>query len=152
MNMLYGLLLGSVLALTGCQSAYRAAEGHEPLGYRETRIDDRRYQVSFESWRGRHAQHLHDWALYRAAELAQQQGYAWLRVISTREDAQEQIVAGVDQYPIIRQQEATSHAALQTPGAPMQHTVLRATLEVEFMNSAEGPAQRVEGILARPLP
>jgi hypothetical protein len=80
-------LLG--LALAGCTSGptrYIPALDGDDMGYREQRIEDQRYRVSFRANPDFKAAEVEDMALRRAAELTIQNGFQWFSVVSRRTD------------------------------------------------------------------
>lgn len=78
------LLIMSILILAGCASKpdYRAANKGS-TGYSEQKISDDRYRVEFKSVSNSVAD-AGDYALLRAAELTQAQGYDWF-VVTNKE-------------------------------------------------------------------
>lgn len=81
---------GSTLALVifvvvACASTpvYRPAEEDGDIGYRETRLTDDKYRVSFRGSRSTSAEAVRDYALLRAAEVTLQNGHDWFEVLSS---------------------------------------------------------------------
>ncbi|WP_084396651.1 CC0125/CC1285 family lipoprotein [Henriciella aquimarina] len=87
LRLLPGMAAAIVLLLTACQSvepvpyqAARAGADGGP-GYSETRIDESVYRVSFEGNAATPARTVEDYLLYRAAEIAKQEGFASFTVL-----------------------------------------------------------------------
>lgn len=80
------LLLGfAVAALSACAAApvYQPAFGGKP-GYSEVRIEQDRYRVSYRGPAGADPALIEDFALLRAADVTQAQGFEWFIVDSRR--------------------------------------------------------------------
>jgi opacity protein-like surface antigen len=78
------LLITSLLALSlaACAtgpSAYGPAQSEEGLGFQTTKIENDRFRVSYT---GRSDIEAQDYALLRAAEIAQAEGYSHFRVLT----------------------------------------------------------------------
>lgn len=75
---------------TACssQSPYRDAS-RGGYGYKETRISEQRYRITFNA-RGDNSAAAMDYALLRAAELSLEKGYDWFEVV----DRQTEIIRG----------------------------------------------------------
>lgn len=77
------------LAVTACTSGptrYIPAMDGDDMGYREQRIEEQRYRISFRANPDLKAAEVEDMALRRAAELAVQNGYQWFQVVSRMTD------------------------------------------------------------------
>lgn len=80
------------LTLTLCISAcatstpYQPAEHRRAVGYTETQLTDNRYRIVFAGNHLTPRQHVHDYALLRAAELTLQAGYEWFQLAGRDED------------------------------------------------------------------
>ena len=77
------------LALAACSSGptrYIPALDGDDMGYREQRIEEQRYRVSFRANPDLKAADAEDMALRRAAELTIQNGYQWFHVVSRMTD------------------------------------------------------------------
>ncbi len=79
-SVFWALILSAFLS--GCASgpAYKAAQG-SGYGFSESKLTDNQYRVSFKT-RGDDKLMVMDFALLRAAELTQQQGFDWFVVVS----------------------------------------------------------------------
>jgi hypothetical protein len=80
-------LLGAfaLLALAACTSGptrYIPALDSDDMGYREQRLEQERYRVSFRANPDLKAPQVEDMALRRAAELTVQNNYDWFHVVS----------------------------------------------------------------------
>lgn len=66
-----GLLLGSALLLVGCggPTAYVPAAGASSYGYKDLKLQDNRYRVSFSGNQSTERETVQNYLLYRAAEL-----------------------------------------------------------------------------------
>ena len=74
-----------VLALAACSSAptvYGPAATSSAAGYRQTKIEDDRYRVSFRANSDLKAPQVEDMALRRAAEIAVENGRDWFLVVN----------------------------------------------------------------------
>lgn len=73
----------SLLLLTACATrpVYAPAEEPDDPGYWETRISENRYRVSFVGQTGTPSDQVKNYALLRAAELTQNAGYDWFRIV-----------------------------------------------------------------------
>jgi hypothetical protein len=78
------LTLTLLVLVSGCTSRpdYRSAKNGS-VGYSEQKITDDRYRVQFKS-HSKTVADASDYALLRAAELTQQQGYDWFVVTSRK--------------------------------------------------------------------
>ena len=77
------------LALAACTSGptrYIPALDGDDMGYREQRIEEQRYRISFRANPDLKAAEVEDMALRRAAELTIQNGYQWFHVVSRMTD------------------------------------------------------------------
>jgi hypothetical protein len=73
------------LVLAACSTAptvYGPAATSSEAGYRQTKIENDRYRVSFRANPDLNAPQVEDMALRRAAELTRQDGYQWFRVVN----------------------------------------------------------------------
>lgn len=73
----------AALLLAGCATAptlYQPAVGPSAVGFSEYRIEPGRYRITFRGGPGAPIAQVSDYALLRAAELAQADGYDWFRV------------------------------------------------------------------------
>jgi hypothetical protein len=73
------------LACAACTTAptvYGPAASTQDTGYRQTRIENDRYRISFRANPDLKAPQVEDLALRRAAELTLQDGYQWFRVVT----------------------------------------------------------------------
>ena len=73
------------LALAACASpptVYQPAATASAMGWRETKIENDRYRVSFRSNADLRGPAVEDMALRRAAEITQRDGYQWFRVVN----------------------------------------------------------------------
>jgi hypothetical protein len=89
MNKLAFLPALALLALAACTSGptrYIPALDNDDMGYRETRIEDTRYRVTFRANPDLKPPQVEDMALRRAAELTVQNGYDWFQVASRYTD------------------------------------------------------------------
>lgn len=85
------LLASALLALSlaACASAptvYGPAAAPSAMGWRETKIENDRYRVSFRSNADVRGGGTEDLALRRAAEITQRDGYNWFRVVNRSND------------------------------------------------------------------
>lgn len=77
------------LALAACSSGptqYVPAMKSDDMGFREQRIEDRRYRVSFRANSDMKAPDVEVMALRRAADLTLQNNYQWFQVVSRMTD------------------------------------------------------------------
>lgn len=77
------------LALAACGTAptvYGPAPSVDKMGYREQRIEDNRYRVSFRANADLKGPQVEDLALRRAAELTLAQGFQWFNVVTRNVD------------------------------------------------------------------
>jgi hypothetical protein len=75
----------AVLAVAACTTAptvYQPAASPQAMGYRDLKIEDDRYRVSFRSNADVHGMALDDLVLRRAAEIAQREGRSWFLVVN----------------------------------------------------------------------
>ena len=84
-------LLGTLalLALAACTSGptrYIPALDGDDMGYREQRLEQERFRVSFRANPDLKAPQVEDMALRRAAELTVQNGYDWFHVVTRSTD------------------------------------------------------------------
>lgn len=84
-------LLGTLafLALAACTSGptrYIPALDGDDMGYREQRLEQDRFRVSFRANPDLKAPQVEDMALRRAAELTVQNGYDWFHVVTRGTD------------------------------------------------------------------
>ncbi len=73
------------LAITACSTAptvYGPAATSSATGYRQTKIEDDRYRVSFRANADLNAPQVEDMALRRAAEIAVENGRDWFLVVN----------------------------------------------------------------------
>ena len=80
--LLSGLFALALAACTTPPTVYQPAPDSRSMGYRELKIEDDRYRVSFRSNADVHGVALDDLVLRRAAEIAQQQGRPWFLVVN----------------------------------------------------------------------
>lgn len=76
-------------ALAACSSGptrYIPALDNDDMGYREQRIEEQRYRVSFRANPDMKPAQVEGMALRRAAELTLQNGYQWFHVVSRMTD------------------------------------------------------------------
>ena len=77
------------VALAACTSGptrYIPALDGNDMGYREQRLEQERYRISFRANPDLKAAEVEDMALRRAAELAIQNGYQWFQVVTRMTD------------------------------------------------------------------
>ncbi len=73
----------TAFALVACAATGPAVYGpadEKGFGYAEQRIEDDRYRITYQGSGGMPPELVEDYALRRAAELADQNGYDWFRV------------------------------------------------------------------------
>jgi hypothetical protein len=80
-------LLGAIalLGLAACATPatnYAAAPTSDDVGYREQRLEQERYRVSFRANADLKGAEVEDMAMRRAAELTTQNGYDWFQVVT----------------------------------------------------------------------
>jgi hypothetical protein len=80
-------LLGTLafLALVACATAptrYTPALANSDMGYREQRLEQERFRVTFRANADLKGPQVEDMALRRAAELTTQNGYEWFTVVT----------------------------------------------------------------------
>ena len=86
-RLIAALTLG--LALAACSSGptrYIPALDGDDMGYREQRIEEQRYRVSFRANPDLKAAEAEEMAMRRAAELTIQNSYQWFHVVSRMTD------------------------------------------------------------------
>lgn len=81
------IAISTALLLAGCasQSVYTPAASGD-LGYRETRIENNRWRVSFTGGADLSSPRIADLALRRAAEVTLENGYDWFEVVHDSRD------------------------------------------------------------------
>lgn len=87
MKRLFGTL--AFVALAACASGptkYAPALKSDDVGYREQRLEQERYRVSFRANSDLKGPQVEDMALRRAAELTIMNGYQWFQVVSRNTD------------------------------------------------------------------
>lgn len=83
------VLIVATVLLGACATAptvYGPAANGEASGYRDIRIEELRYRVTFRGGSDLKADQVEDYTLRRAAELATQQGGDWFRIVDRRTD------------------------------------------------------------------
>lgn len=78
------IILSTIVALTlgGCatsQSAYGPADSYSDVGFRQTKIQQDRFRVSYT---GRSLEEARDYVLLRAAELTLNEGYSHFKIVN----------------------------------------------------------------------
>ena len=68
-------------ATAGAPGQYTAAPGPTDSGYYEYRVEPGRYRVTFRGSRGASPGQVLDYALLRAAEITQRDGFEWFEVV-----------------------------------------------------------------------
>ncbi|NNL90071.1 MAG: hypothetical protein HKP25_13470 [Marinicaulis sp.] len=86
------MLLGACAAVG--PASYGAADA-KGFGYEETRIEADRYRVVYRGSGGMPPELVEDFALRRAAELAQSNGYDWFQIVARSMDREERGGVGV---------------------------------------------------------
>jgi len=87
MNRLLGTL--ALLALAACSTAptvYGPAASIDATGYREQRIENERYRITFRANADLKPPQVEDMALRRAAEITVAQGFQWFTVVTRNTD------------------------------------------------------------------
>lgn len=81
------------LAMVGCSSTpvatptpYKSASTKAAYGYSSEKISDSEYKVLFKATDKTPADKVQQYALYRAAEIAQKQGFNYLAIVKTNVD------------------------------------------------------------------
>lgn len=81
------------LAIVGCSSTpvaaptpYKSAKSNAAYGYSSEKVSANQYQVLFKATDKTPADKVQQYALYRAAEIAQEQGFSYLEVMNTNVD------------------------------------------------------------------
>lgn len=86
------LMAASILtaAVSACSSfsasgptPYKAAKSADAYGYSSVQLDDSRYRVMFKAAEDTPADLVQEYTLYRAAEIANEQGYSWVAIVKT---------------------------------------------------------------------
>jgi hypothetical protein len=75
----------AILALTACTvtpTVYAPAANPQATGYREMRIENERYRVTFRANSDLKPAQVEDMAMRRAAELTLTNGYQWFNVVT----------------------------------------------------------------------
>jgi predicted small lipoprotein YifL len=85
-RLIAALTLLSLAACTGGPTRYAPAADADAVGYREQRLEQDRYRVSFRANPDLRGPQVEDMALRRAAELTVQNGYQWFNVVSRYTD------------------------------------------------------------------
>lgn len=80
------LVSTALLAACASPSVYAPADSARDLGYREVRIENNRWRVSFTGGSDLPSPRVADLALRRAAELTLDNGYTWFRVVNDSRD------------------------------------------------------------------
>ena len=81
------------LAIVGCSSTpvaaptpYKSASSKAAYGYSSEKISENEYKVLFKATDKTPADKVQQYALYRAAEIAQKQGFTYLAIVKTNVD------------------------------------------------------------------
>jgi hypothetical protein len=81
------------LAIVGCSSTpvaaptpYKSANSKTAYGYSSEKVSENEYKILFKATDKTPADKVQQYALYRAAEIAQEQGYSYLTVLKTNVD------------------------------------------------------------------
>ncbi len=77
------VITGAALLLTACQTPYQADRWYRDGGYREQKTGAASWQVTFTGNENTDMERVMDLSLLRAAELCQQDGYAFVTVQAT---------------------------------------------------------------------
>lgn len=84
--LLSGLFAIALAACTTAPTVYQPAASSQAMGYRDLKIEDDRYRVSFVSNADVRGVALDDLVFRRAAEIAQREGRTWFLVVSRSND------------------------------------------------------------------
>ncbi|WP_018982045.1 CC0125/CC1285 family lipoprotein [Salinimonas chungwhensis] len=78
------------LSLFACSSftasgptPYQEAKSNDAYGYSSVQLDDTQYRVMFKAVEDTPADIVQEYTLFRAAEIASQQGYKWVAIVKT---------------------------------------------------------------------
>lgn len=63
--------------VTACSSLYVAKHSDEPHGYFETKLDDKRYHVYYQTYKNMKDEDMFGFVIKRSAQLAQSSGYSY---------------------------------------------------------------------------
>jgi hypothetical protein len=85
-RLLGALAFAALAACTSGPTRYVPALDADDMGYREQRLEQERYRVSFRANPDLRGAQVEDMALRRAAELTIQNGYQWFHVVSRNTD------------------------------------------------------------------
>ena len=160
-----GISLLALLAV-GCGTAYQPLNGHE-YGYREQQLAPGTYQVEYIANNAIDREDANLLVLYRAAQLAQQQGFSHFAVVER--DAQMYInhamslrrpdlypppsytpvvIAGVDQFGLVTLQSTGTRTGTWWP----HDTRYRAVAKIELRQESNGNTYEVQKVLKELAP
>lgn len=81
----------ALLAACADSTPYQAAGPDSRYGFSEQRIESNRYMVQFAGNSLTERDDVETYLLYRAAELTQEQGYDWFRIVRRDTDAERRV-------------------------------------------------------------
>ncbi len=150
------ILLFCSYFLTGCSSIYHPQQGWVPEGYSETKLEEKKYSVTFQTYRGEDWTVIEDNLKRRAAQIAlinafshfslgelkRNEGYEFNEYNPTTHAMSTVSVIGVG-----RNQNSIIH--IETPPYSAMHYILRSiNAVVSYSNNPETDQFEAENILA----
>lgn len=117
-------------AIAGCSSTpvaaptpYKSANSKASYGYSSEKISANQYQVLFKATDKTPADKVQQYALYRAAEVAQEQGFTYLEVINTNIDKKpviaREVTAGKNEPAIFQTDRQCTMSGCEEVAQPM---------------------------------
>jgi|SRR5690606_10084828 len=143
-----GLFALSGCSLLGQSSQYHPREPSDPQGYSETQLADNQYQVVYEAYQDNDWRRVADLALYRAAEIGKERGYAYFLIEnSQRHESIETItvpaVYGTTQVGH-EEQFAGTVRSMVTPEYMIDYRMRQVAVTVSYLG--ENTAQNLLGV------
>jgi hypothetical protein len=83
-----------LLLLTACSSLYHPQQGWVPEGYHENQLDDRHYQIQFQTYRSEDWGVLQACMLYRAAQLGRENQFMGFTLRNVQQSEKYDVNAG----------------------------------------------------------
>lgn len=137
MRILTALWLVSLVS--GCTSMYVAKLDEEPHGYFESKLDDQRYQVHYQTYKSITQAEMFDFVIKRSAQLAFANGYSYF----TLSDKQNESVIELIQMPEImgsatqiNTYTVSTQSHIAAPGYTMEMNIKTASAVAHFTHEA----------------
>ena len=129
------ILLASIstalcFAIVGCSSTpvaaptpYKSANSKASYGYSSKKVSANQYQVLFKATDKTPADKVQQYALYRAAEVAQEQGFSYLEVVNTNIDKKpviaREVMAGKEKPVVFQTDRQCTMSGCEEVAQPM---------------------------------